>query len=151
MLIVWSRVADVAGPRDRRSPKGHVLLRKTIAFMSFQPQIACFPSIIKYNVFVLKIWKYALNESTEGLFCSRRKPANHCHPGFTLCPWNFLVKNNQSVIKTSSLFCKQYWWHCFTWSQLATGVAITLHWLDIFVQVAVFGRPAYIGIILKIV
>ena len=28
-----------------------------------------------------KIWKYVLYESSEGLFCAHRKPANFCHPG----------------------------------------------------------------------
>ena len=35
---------------------------------------------VKNNVLVAKICKYALYESSEGLFCARRKPANFCHP-----------------------------------------------------------------------
>ena len=37
-------------------------------------------NFVKNNVFVAKICKYALYESSEGLFCARRKPANPCHP-----------------------------------------------------------------------
>ena len=40
-----------------------------------------FPAIVKNNVFVAKICKYALYESSEGFCCGARKPANPCHPG----------------------------------------------------------------------
>ena len=36
-------------------------------------------NFVKNDVFVAKICKYALYESSEGLFCARRKPANPCH------------------------------------------------------------------------
>ena len=38
-------------------------------------------NFVKNDVFVAKICKYALYESSEGLFCAPRKPANFCHPG----------------------------------------------------------------------
>ena len=38
-------------------------------------------NFLKNNVFVAKICKYALYESSEGLFCAPRKAANFCHPG----------------------------------------------------------------------
>ena len=37
-------------------------------------------AIVKNDVFVAKMCKYALYESSEGLFCAHRKPANPCHP-----------------------------------------------------------------------
>ena len=43
--------------------------------------MACFPAIVKNDVFVAKICKYALSESSEGFCCGPRKPANPCHPG----------------------------------------------------------------------
>ena len=38
-------------------------------------------NFVKNDVFVAKICKYALYESSEGLFCAPQKPANFCHPG----------------------------------------------------------------------
>ena len=38
-------------------------------------------NFVKNDVFVEKICKYALYESSEGLFCAPRKAANFCHPG----------------------------------------------------------------------
>ena len=38
-------------------------------------------NFVKNDVFVAKICKYALYESSEGLFCAPRKAANFCHPG----------------------------------------------------------------------
>ena len=46
-----------------------------------QPKTTNFYAIEKNDIFVAKICKYALYESSEGLFCARRKPANFCHPG----------------------------------------------------------------------
>ena len=39
-------------------------------------------NFVKNDVFVAKICKYALYESSEGLFCAPRKAANFCHPEF---------------------------------------------------------------------
>ena len=39
-------------------------------------------NFVKNDVFVAKICKYALYESSEGLFCAPRKAANFCHPVF---------------------------------------------------------------------
>ena len=50
----------------------------------WHPQIACFPSVVKNNVFVAKIWKYALYESLEGFCCAPRKSANPCYPNLIL-------------------------------------------------------------------
>ena len=73
------RVPDVARLCDRRSPKGQGLLRKegppTYALL----QNLVLSHRVKTNVFVAKICKYALDESSEGLFCGRRKPANPWH------------------------------------------------------------------------
>ena len=41
--------------------------------------MACFPAIVKNNVIVAKICKYALSESSEWLCYGPRKPANPCH------------------------------------------------------------------------
>ena len=41
-------------------------------------------NFVKNDVFVAKICKYALYESSEGLFCAPRKAANFCHPGLTV-------------------------------------------------------------------
>ena len=46
-----------------------------------QPKTTIIYAILKDDVFVAKICKYALYENSEGLFCARRKPANFCHPG----------------------------------------------------------------------
>ena len=43
--------------------------------------MACFPAIVKNDVFVAKNCKYVLPESSEGFCCGPRKPANPCHPG----------------------------------------------------------------------
>ena len=43
--------------------------------------MACFPAIVKNEVFVAKICKYSLSESSEGFWCGPRKPTNPCHPG----------------------------------------------------------------------
>ena len=37
-------------------------------------------NFVKNDVFVAKMCKYALYESSEGLFCAPRKAANFCHP-----------------------------------------------------------------------
>ena len=37
-------------------------------------------NFVKNDVFVAKICKYALYESSEGFFCAPRKAANFCHP-----------------------------------------------------------------------
>ena len=42
-------------------------------------------NFVKNDVFVAKICKYALYESSEGLFCAPRKAANFCHPGCNSC------------------------------------------------------------------
>ena len=39
-------------------------------------------NFVKNDVFVAKICKYALYESSEGLFCAPRKAANFCHPAY---------------------------------------------------------------------
>ena len=50
-----------------------------------QPKTTNIYAIVKKNdVFVAKICKYALYESSEGSFCARRKPANFCHPGLVI-------------------------------------------------------------------
>ena len=46
-----------------------------------QPKITTIYAIVKNDVFVAKICKYALSESSEGFCCGTRKPANPCHPG----------------------------------------------------------------------
>ena len=45
-----------------------------------QPKTTNIYAIVKNDIFVAKICKYALYESSEGLFCAPRKPANFCHP-----------------------------------------------------------------------
>ena len=49
-------------------------------------------NFVKNDVFVAKICKYALYESSEGLFCARRKPANFCHPAMRKTIFGYLQK-----------------------------------------------------------
>ena len=44
-------------------------------------------NFVKNDVFVAKICKYALYESSEGLFCAPRKAANFCHPADASPTW----------------------------------------------------------------
>ena len=61
-----------------------------------QPKNTNIYAIVKNDVFVAKICKYALYESSEGLFCAPRKPANFCHPGKGNC---LQANENQDFIK----------------------------------------------------
>ena len=70
-------------------------------------------NFVKNDVFVAKICKYALYESSEGLFCARRKPANFCHPAslstkgylhetlltFTVCTGGLRINWAKSFVK----------------------------------------------------
>ena len=59
-----------------------------------QPKPTNIFAIVKNNVFVAKICEYALYESSEGLFCARRKTVNPCH---TIC------RNTARWLATSTL------------------------------------------------
>ena len=64
-----------------RFGKFEVLITSQALLSQKQPIFMQNYNFVKNDVFVAKICKYALYESSEGLFCARRKPANPCHPG----------------------------------------------------------------------
>ena len=55
-------------------------------------------NFVKNDVFVAKICKYALYESSEGLFCAPRKAANFCHPA----EWWRLIDQTTLVCKVKT-------------------------------------------------
>ena len=59
--------------------------------------MACFPAIVKNDVFVAKICKYALSESSEGFCSGPRKPVNPCHPAGT--HYNFSDTGSESFFR----------------------------------------------------
>ena len=63
-----------------RFGKFEVLITSQALLSQKQPIFMQNYNFVKNNVFVAKICKYALYESSEGLFCARRKPANPCYP-----------------------------------------------------------------------
>ena len=64
-----------------RFGKFEVLITSQALLSQKQPIFMQNYNFVKNDVFVAKICKYALYESSEGLFCARRKPAHFCHPG----------------------------------------------------------------------
>ena len=85
--------------------------------------MACFPAIVKNDVFVAKICKYALYERSEGFCCGTRNPANPCHPA----PGCF--KNDFSKIRPAEPTMHQPWgWFKripkYFWFQLSLGVPL---------------------------
>ena len=63
-----------------RFGKFEVLITSQALLSQKQPIFMQNYNFVKNNVFVAKICKYALYESSEGLFCAPRKAANFCHP-----------------------------------------------------------------------
>ena len=57
-------------------------------------------NFVKNDVFVAKICKYALYESSEGLFCAPRKAANFCHPDQCQCIFQIFYKSFSNVLQT---------------------------------------------------
>ena len=57
-------------------------------------------NFVKNDVFVAKICKYALYESSEGLFCAPRKAANFCHPDCATHLMMTTTQHNHTQIKT---------------------------------------------------
>ena len=55
-------------------------------------------AIVKNNVFVAEICKYALYESSEWLFCAPQKPANFCHPGVCNCIRTTIGEEKRGVV-----------------------------------------------------
>ena len=78
-----------------RFGKFEVLITSQALLSQKQPIFMQNYNFVKNDVFVAKICKYALYESSEGLFCAPRKAANFCHPAsaqasaWTL-PWTSL-------------------------------------------------------------
>ena len=64
-----------------RFGKFEVLITSQALLSQKQPIFMQNYNFVKNDVFVAKICKYALYESSEGLFCAPRKPAYLCHPG----------------------------------------------------------------------
>ena len=71
-------------------------------------------NFVKNDVFVAKICKYALYESSEGLFCAPRKAANFCHPV-------------QNVQRTSKLLSCAAWDRNMSVRYLAHNLKIYLY------------------------
>merc|ERR1712015_214166 len=67
-----------------RFGKFEVLITSQALLSQKQPIFMQNYNFVKNDVFVAKICKYALYESSEGLFCAPRKAANFCHPAFKL-------------------------------------------------------------------
>ena len=63
-----------------RFGKFEVLITSQALLSQKQPIFMQNYNFVKNDVFVAKICKYALYESSEGLFCAPRKAANFCHP-----------------------------------------------------------------------
>ena len=76
-----------------RFGKFEVLITSQALLSQKQPIFMQNYNFVKNDVFVAKICKYALYESSEGLFCAPRKAANFCHPGVFQfkCCFGFLV------------------------------------------------------------
>merc|ERR1712015_317763 len=79
-----------------RFGKFQVLITSQALLSQKQPIFMQNYNFVKNDVFVAKICKYALYESSEGLFCAPRKPANFCRPGCNklhVTFWFFLCCN----------------------------------------------------------
>ena len=63
-----------------RFGKFEVLITSQALLSQKQPIFMQNYNFVKNDIFVAKICKYALYESSEGLFCAPRKAANFCHP-----------------------------------------------------------------------
>ena len=66
-----------------RFGKFEVLITSQALLSQKQPIFMQNYNFVKNDVFVAKICKYPLYESSEGLFCAPRKAANFCHPEST--------------------------------------------------------------------
>ena len=75
-----------------RFGKFEVLITSQALLSQKQPIFMQNYNFVKNDVFVAKICKYALYESSEGLFCAPRKAANFCHP-VTIRPWKVFYAN----------------------------------------------------------
>ena len=51
----------------------------------------------KKEIFVVKIWKYALCESSGGLFCVCQKPANSCHHKWSKTKVKITLQKSQNT------------------------------------------------------
>ena len=78
--------------------------------------MACFPTIVKNDVFVAKIRKNALYESPEGFCCGPRKPANPCHPGYNTTD-SIEVLNALVIVPHGALWLENR--HKIRWSGLS--------------------------------
>ena len=74
-----------------RFGKFEVLITSQALLSQKQPIFMQNYNFVKNDVFVAKICKYALYESSEGLFCAPRKAANFCHPGLLQQISGFLI------------------------------------------------------------
>ena len=80
-----------------RFGKFEVLITSQALLSQKQPIFMQNYNFVKNDVFVAKICKYALYESSEGLFCAPRKAANFCHPGL----FQYCSGSNKSSGETS--------------------------------------------------
>ena len=98
-----------------RFGKFEVLITSQALLSQKQPIFMQNYNFVKNDVFVAKICKYALYESSEGLFCAPRKAANFCHPA-TAYQWT----------SPSIMFCNP----CVSCSQLQVQIGGQHHHMN---------------------
>ena len=89
-----------------RFGKFEVLITSQALLSQKQPIFMQNYNFVKNDVFVAKICKYALYESSEGLFCAPRKAANFCHPGCIYLGWKAKIevkKNKKRIFFTRNI------------------------------------------------
>ena len=65
-------------------------------------------NFVKNDVFVAKICKYPLYESSGGLFCAPRKAANFCHPALFHFWYSATITNYSVLIRCRSGLARSY-------------------------------------------
>ena len=93
-----------------RFGKFEVLITSQALLSQKQPIFMQNYNFVKNDVFVAKICKYALYESSEGLFCAPRKAANFCHPEHK---WRYFLQ-----------LCRKNYFLCFSFSEGSSNVQI---------------------------
>ena len=100
-----------------RFGKFEVLITSQALLSQKQPIFMQNYNFVKNDVFVAKICKYALYESSEGLFCAPRKAANFCHPAWDPCTfdreslsWKWAQPRGHDLGSSSSPSSWSAWW-----------------------------------------
>ena len=92
----WQKLRDQWSPKGqgllpKNGPPMYAILSRNLVLSQFTCFLKGFHAIIKNNVYVAKMCKFALYESSEG-FC--RKLANPCHSAWPLYLFKFLSLPN---------------------------------------------------------